>query len=142
MMPMIGRRIDASIRLGDGSLVQTRHPRAATILLATHRGCDDCDALQQVLAARAGEIERRWATRIASAPADEDNLEALNLAAGEAAVIVIDRFGTVWEHHTSSRDDHSALPDPDAVEETAKFLGTMCPECGVPDWPNTGDWAV
>lgn len=57
---------------------------------------------------------------------------------GEAAVVVADRFGVVYDQ-AHSRDAND-LPDTAALIEWLRFLATQCPECGVPDEPGFGEY--
>ncbi|MGH7575689.1 MAG: hypothetical protein ACREM1_11280 [Longimicrobiales bacterium] len=57
---------------------------------------------------------------------------------GEAAVVVADRFGVVYDQ-AHSRDAND-LPDAAALIEWLRFLATQCPECGVPDEPGFGEY--
>lgn len=141
---MIGERLGRiEVTQPDGSTVAVGGlgNRSATILLARHDDCDRCRELRAAAAERSDKIGW-WGARTIVTDADDELRGRLGLDEHEAAVLVIDRFGIVWERHTAARDGHDRLPDADALEESAKFLGTQCPECGVPDRPDTGGWAV
>lgn len=56
----------------------------------------------------------------------------------EHRVVVIDRYGQVYEAVTSG--NASDLPSAHALEEWFRFLATACPECGVLDDPRSRDW--
>lgn len=141
---MIGQRLHGiEVEQDGGARIRLdRHPRNATVLLLPHPDCPDCDALRRSVTERAPALERRWAARVVTAERDERLERVLDLASDDAAVVVLDRFGTVWERHRAGPDSHDRLPDAPALEEVAKFLGTQCPECGVPDWPSTGEWCI
>lgn len=62
---------------------------------------------------------------------------ACALEAGEAAVVLADRWGEVYE---VCREEADALPDPGALEEWLRYIATQCPECGVRDTEAPGGW--
>lgn len=59
--------------------------------------------------------------------------------AGEAAVVVADRYGVVY--HAAHGAGAADLPDTDELIEWLRYLATQCPECGVPDEPGLGEFA-
>jgi peroxiredoxin len=52
------------------------------------------------------------------------------------AVIVADRFGTVWMYHHPKKVGEAV--DVQKVVEELRFIQIQCPECGVPDSPPPG----
>lgn len=56
----------------------------------------------------------------------------------QAAVVVADRWGQVWDIARS--DDGHTLPDPADLCETMQFIAVQCPECETLDQP-AGDWS-
>ncbi|MBW3576809.1 MAG: hypothetical protein KY462_03535 [Actinobacteria bacterium] len=143
-------------RVDDGSAVDLRGSvRDAAVVVFTHPDCDACDEYVAALASGIDDLGD-WnavlrvlsARRAPAAPEDlavvEDEDGALRRRLGldpdVAAVVVADRFGEVWEV-TTDEDGHD-LPGPEQVESWARFLATQCPECGVPDRPDTGGWVV
>lgn len=58
--------------------------------------------------------------------------------AEDVAIVVIDRWGEVY-HVIRAATAHD-LPSPHGLEEWFRFLGTQCPECGVPDSADLGEW--
>ncbi len=56
----------------------------------------------------------------------------------EHAVVVVDRYGQVYE--VSEASDRDGLPSADALAEWFRFLATACPECGVLDDPRPRAW--
>ncbi|HEX2026961.1 MAG TPA: hypothetical protein VHF25_03065 [Nitriliruptorales bacterium] len=140
---MIGERLrDLSVATQDGGRVRLGgNQRDATILLLPHDDCDPCGELVTSTQDRADDI-RWWGARIVTAQPDQRLREVFDLGPDTAAAGIVDRYGTVWRVDTADRDDHDPLPDAGEIEEWAKFLGTQCPECGVPDQPDTGQWPV
>jgi hypothetical protein len=71
---------------------------------------------------------------------------------GGAALVIADRFGECYHvtllpgsDHGAGADhgagpDHGVLPGPEEIEAWLSFLGTQCPECGVPDSAGLGEW--
>lgn len=71
------------------------------------------------------------------------------------ALLVSDRFGECYACYgpecggdtpaastgEKEEDPHASLPELGAVTEWLSFLGTQCPECGVPDTAGRGEWA-
>jgi hypothetical protein len=57
-----------------------------------------------------------------------------------ATVLVVDRYGQIYDVVEADRPED--LPDAAELEEWTRFLATQCPECGVPDEPGHGDWAL
>lgn len=138
----VGQRLpDRHVEQADGSTAWVgANARDGTIVLVPHEHCEPCQHLHDTVQERA-EMIGWWGARPVTTH-DARLRPAIGLAPGEAAVIVLDRFGVIWERHTAPSDDHHALPDVDGVEESAKYLGTQCPECGVPDHPYTGQWTT
>lgn len=64
----------------------------------------------------------------------------IGIAAGNAGLVIADRYGQVYEVNEVSAE--VVLPSPGEIEEWVKFLATQCPECGVIDEPGYGEWAL
>jgi peroxiredoxin len=55
----------------------------------------------------------------------------------QPALLVTDRFGTVWRRKTAAECGGPASLVDDALDEL-NFINLQCPECGVPDTPTPG----
>jgi hypothetical protein len=64
----------------------------------------------------------------------------MGLEPHQAAIMIADRWGQIY--FIGQADRAGELPATEEVEEWLKFLATQCPECGVPDEPGYGDWAL
>jgi peroxiredoxin len=75
--------------------------------------------------------------------ADPERALARSLGlSGDADLLIADRFGECFHAARAAEGDHDALPAPDEVERWLTYLGTQCPECGVPDTAADGEWEV
>lgn len=131
-------------------------PTGASIVVFPHEECAACREFLTGLDEEADEIEV-WGARPlvvvqGDAPrqlaeeltypvlSDEDSAarRACGVSSGQVVVFVADRYGSV--HETFEVGDQHAFPPVEDLVEWTKFLGTQCPECGVPDDPGLGDW--
>jgi hypothetical protein len=97
-----------------------------TVLVSVHSaGCEGCRKYLEELGPSAAEFEV-WDARLAVITPEPDGAATPVAPAGEAAVIVADRYGHVYEA-TYAGEGH-AFPAPRQLEEWLKFLGTLCPE--------------
>ncbi len=133
-------------------------PSGASVLVFPHQQCDECRDFLGRLDDEADEI-RVWGARpLVVLPqgadtigplaeelsypvlADEDSAarQACGVGSEQAVLFVADRYGSI--HETFEVGDQHAFPPVDDLVEWAKFLGTQCPECGVPDEPGYGEW--
>jgi hypothetical protein len=71
---------------------------------------------------------------------DRTTFERIGIAAGNAALVIADRYGQIYELAEASAAGE--LPSAEEIEEWTKFLATQCPECGVIDEPGHGEWAL
>lgn len=137
-------------------LRRTRHE--SSVLVLVHPDCDDCRAYVDGVEAWAERL-RAWGGQVlvvvdGEAPAramaqsvhstvlcdpDGSTRAGAGLAAGDAAVIVSDKFGTVYRV-VSAGAGHELL-DPGELLEEIRYMGSQCPECGVPDDPLSGEEA-
>lgn len=104
---------------------RTRRLEASAIVIPGRAGLTD---YLQALTARADDFAA-WDGRIVVLEPDRTP---------EHRVVVVDRYGQVYEAVTAS--DSSDLPSAHALEEWFRFLATACPECGVLDDPRSRDW--
>lgn len=135
-----------------------RTPHESSVLVFVHPGCGDCRAYLeglegwaerlrawggQVLVVVESRAAARTMTRVVSSTVlcdpDGGARVGTGLAADEAAVIVADKFGTVYRV-VSTGGGHD-LPEPGELLEEIRYLGSQCPECGVPDDPLSGEEA-
>lgn len=150
-----------------GRSIHLRAPsRDASVLVFPHSAeCEDCRAYLRALSDEADEL-RQWYGRILAVlppcPAAEsaasngeardrslafpvlmdtsgEARERCGVAPGEAAILIADRYGEVYEA-TGAGAEH-AFPSVRDVESWLRFLATQCPECGVIDEPGFGEWA-
>jgi hypothetical protein len=71
---------------------------------------------------------------------DRATFERIGIAAGNAALVIADRYGQIYE--LAEATAATEIPSTDEIEEWTKFLATQCPECGVIDEPGYGEWAL
>lgn len=127
----------------------------ATVLVLTHRDCRDCAGYLTEVGAAVGDL-KEWATRLIGVlpggdpPADRHPFPVvvdgggkarsrLGLPEDQAAVILADRWGEVFEVATFDRDHQ--LPLPSQLVESAKIVDMSCGECNVPgpEWREADD---
>lgn len=133
-------------------------PSGASIVVFPHQDCgacrefldqlddasDDIDAWGArplVVVPDEGDAPRQLAERLGfPVLADEDSAarQACGVGSDQVVLFVADRYGSVHEAYKVT-GEHAFPPVEDLVEWT-KFLGTQCPECGVPDEPGLGEW--
>lgn len=78
-----------------------------------------------------------------SVVSDPDGALAGRLGASEEAnLLITDRFGECFHAARADTQSHESLPDIEEVKQWLIFLGTQCPECGVPDTAADGGWIV
>lgn len=158
----VGERLPAlALETLDGQLIDLHRTRHETsVLVFLHPGCDDCVGYLARVEAWADRLEA-WSGRVLPVAPDAEQAEqirrnaastplvdadgrarvAARLADGEAAVIVADRFGTVYRS-VPAGEGHELI-DPGDLFEEIRYMGSQCPECGVPDEPLRGEeaWA-
>lgn len=156
----VGERLPAvALETVDGQLVDLHRTRHETsVLVFPHPRCDGCRAYVARLAALADRLDA-WGGRVlpvvpAAAQAHDLHQQAgslvlvdadgrcragAGLAPDTAAVVVADRFGTVYRS-VSGGDGHELI-EPDELFEEVRYMGSQCPECGVPDEPLRGEEA-
>lgn len=132
-------------------------PSGASVVVFPHQDCAACREFLEQLDDAADEIEMWGARPLVVLPeegdtdllaeklgfpvlADEDSAarRACGVDSGQVVLFVADRYGSVHEVFKVT-GEHAFPPVEDLVEWT-KFLGTQCPECGVPDEPGLGEW--
>lgn len=150
-----------SIRLpdvGSGREVRWRWaPSGASIVVFPHEDCAECREFLARLDDDADEI-RTWGARPLVVLAEEGEAaqlaeelgypvlldegsearEACGVNSGQVVLFVADRYGSL--HEVFQITEQHAFPPVDDLVEWTKFLGTQCPECGVPDEPGYGEW--
>lgn len=132
-------------------LQRTRH--GTSVLVLPHADCAACRDYLDRLGALADRFDAWGAAVLVVAAggtpaeplsgraagvlldADDRARAGLGLAADEAAVVVADRFGTVYRVAAGGHE----LIEPDDLLEEARYMGSLCPECGVPDDPVAGE---
>ncbi|MDP8927248.1 MAG: redoxin domain-containing protein [Actinomycetota bacterium] len=145
--------------VGSGREVRWRWaPSGASIVVFPHEDCASCrqflgqlddgadeigmwGARPLVVLPQAGEAARQLADELGfPVLADQDSAarEACGVSPEQVILFVADRYGSVHEVFEVT-GEHAFPPVEDLVEWT-KFLGTQCPECGVPDEPGLGEW--
>lgn len=156
----VGERLPAvALETVDGQLVDLHRTRHETsVLVFPHPRCDACSGYVARLAALADRLDA-WGGRVlpvvpAAAQAQDLYQQAgslvlvdadgrcragVGLPAEAAAVVVADRFGTVYRSVLEG-DDHELI-EPDELFEEIRYMGSQCPECGVPDEPLRGEEA-
>ena len=109
----------------------------ATLLVAQHdEPCPPCADYVAELEAIAPEL-KEWATRLQSVVPDGDDRRRLGMGDDEAAVVLADRWGEVFEAATVDADHDFPLPW--QLVESAKILDVSCGECNVPGPEWRGD---
>jgi hypothetical protein len=94
-----------------------------TVLVSTHSAaCEGCRQYVDALAPSSAEFEV-WDARLVVLTPGPANQVA---SPGEAAVIVADRYGHIYD--ACYTGEGHAFPSPRQLEEWLKFLGTLCPE--------------
>ncbi len=129
---------------GDGDVTLTG--KQASLLVFVHR--EPCDECARYLGELHGSVDdlRGWGTRLLAVTGadddagdhpfpllrDEDGAARRRLGIGddEAAVLVADQWGEVFEVATFSSDH--GFPLPGALVESAKIVDLSCGECNVP----------
>lgn len=155
----VGDRLPAvTLDAADGQPVELRRTRHdSSVLIVAH---PDCEACRDYVAsfAETGDELAAWGGRVmtvtpAAAPvtggrfaghrqlADPDDRvrSGVGLSAEQAAVLVTDRFGTVYLAQVGGAEHD--LPTPQQLLEEVRHVVTQCPECGVPDDPLRGEEA-
>lgn len=155
----VGDRLPAlTLEMVDGqqpiNLRRVRHD--SSVLILPHADCEGCVAYLRSLEALQAELVA-WGGRSLVVAPDEGRARALaaqlacwvlldpdgrarreaGIDGDAAAVLVTDRFGTVYLSQVSG-DDHD-LPAPQSLLEEVRHIVTQCPECGVPDDPLSGE---
>ena len=152
----VGDRLPAlTLQAVDGRIVDLRQARHSSVVVFPHPRCEGCLAYLLRLDERADDLAV-WGSRPLAVPVDEAEARALaqqlsfpvlldhdarlRRGAGTrtdaAAVLVADRFGTVYRSDRVGRDHR--LPGDREIVEEVRFIGSQCPECGVPDEPPRG----
>lgn len=141
-----------------GQSLNWRDARRTRVAFFAHHGeCPDCARYARALLDRRDALSRAdgdlWVIGGAAANALPVGVRGVATVTGDVAhvlrqrcdlpaddpwVIVADRWGQVWQ--AEAADDRHALVDPDAVVETALFIGVQCPECETLDQP-TVEWS-
>lgn len=130
-----------------------RQARDASVIYLPHPApCDGCEAAMLDLVGAKEQLDL-WAARpvlvLRDAPAalglpatlapfvaldpDGRTRRACGLTADDAALLIADRFGEVWESQAVG-DDHAA-PTHEQVISAVRYIAIQCPECGTPDSP-------
>ncbi|MGH7457545.1 MAG: hypothetical protein ACREKN_00485 [Longimicrobiaceae bacterium] len=101
-----------------------------------------CGAYLELLADSAASFQRWDGVALVAGEGDGSWFRTrLKMPAEMAALVVVDRYGEVYE--VVGAEGCNRLPSPAEIEEWFKYLATQCPECGVPDGPgNTLDGPV
>lgn len=156
----VGERLPpVTLETADGQLIdlhRTRHETSALVFL--HPQCDACTAYVARLEGIADRLDA-WGGRVLPVATDAGQAQALHrqtgslalvdaggrcragtgLAPDTAAMVVADRFGTVYRSVVDSGGHE--LIEPDELFEEVRYMGSQCPECGVPDEPLRGEEA-
>lgn len=135
-------------------------PSGASIVVFPHEDCGQCHEFLQGLDDEVDEFDA-WGARPLVALsgggagrgqlaeelsypvlADDDSAarRACGVSPDAVVVFVADRYGSV--HEVFEVGDQHAFPPIENLVEWTKFLGTQCPECGVPDEPGLGEWGA
>lgn len=142
-----------------GRTVRLRDQARGSIVLFVPHG-PECEGCRAYLGTLAGldEACRLWdARRIAVARGDVAGLRPSDppfpgladpggdlvsrlAAPGHASLIVADRFGECFHVDEVGPDDHEGLSTAAEIESWLRFIAIQCPECGVPDTVNPGEW--
>jgi len=129
----------------DGAAAPPLPATQASLLVLVHPGCPECTTYLREVAEVVDDL-RSWATRVlgvgtAAAPdphlpfpllGDEGGAtrDRLGVGEGEAAVVLVDRWGEVFEA-AAFGDDHG-FPPAGQLVESAKIVDLSCGECNVP----------
>ncbi len=133
-------------------------PSGASIVVFPHEECDQCrdffarldneadefaawGARPLVVLAQQGDTTNQLGEELDyPVLADEDSAarRACGVGSEHVVLFVADRYGSV--HEAFEVGDQHAFPPVEDLVEWTKFLGTQCPECGVPDEPGLGEW--
>lgn len=156
----VGDRVPAAVlETGDGQLIdlhRTRHE--SSVLVFPHPRCAGCSAYIARLDAL-GDRLGAWGGRVLPVAGDAEQAQdmrqqtgsrvmvdadgraraGMGLPAEAAAVVIADRFGTVYRSVLDG-DGHELI-EPDELFEEIRYMGSQCPECGVPDEPLRGEEA-
>ncbi len=139
----------------DGSPTALLPSSQALLLVFTHAG--PCSGCASYLGEISGVVDdlRSWGTRLIGVLPDgedaapgpfpvlrdrgDEGRRRLGIGADEAAVILTDRWGEVFEVAAYGRDHD--LPLPRQLIESAKIVDLTCGECNVPgpEWRETPD---
>lgn len=154
-----GRLPSLRLRTDSGQTVDLRRSRNdSLVLVLAHADCDDCVAYLDGLAEVADALGALYARPIVVA-ADEDRAGSLadgrGLAAAAdpegrlrtqtgidvdtAAVLVADRYGVVYRCDVAERNARHDFVAPGDLPDETRYIGSQCPECGVPDDPLRGE---
>lgn len=152
----VGERLPAlTLDAVAGRTVDLRQAQHSSVVVFPHPRCGGCltylrrlDELSDDLAVWGGrpvavlidEAEARALAQRLSFPVLLDHDARARHRAGirpdGAAVLVADRFGTVYRSDRAGRDHH--FPGDQEIVNEVRFIGIQCPECGVPDEPPRG----
>ncbi len=131
---------------GDGSRTALLPSPQALLLVFAHPG--PCSRCASYLGEVSGAVDdlRSWGTRLIGVLPDGENVAPLSfpvlrdqgeearrrlgIGAAEAAVILTDRWGEVFE--VATYDSSHDLPLPRQLIESAKIVDLTCGECNVP----------
>ncbi len=133
-------------------------PSGASIVVFPHEDCPQCREFLGRLDDEREEFEAWGARPLVVLPeggdepgrlgeelgypvlADEESAarRACGVSSEQVVLFVADRYGSV--HEVFEVGDQHAFPPVGELVEWTKFLGTQCPECGVPDEPGLGEW--
>jgi hypothetical protein len=133
-------------RIDGGGQVSLPGQQASLLVFAHPDPCDECARYLDELAGSVDDL-RGWATRLlAVTGADGDDADdhpfpllrdedgaarrRIGLGGDEAAVILADRWGEVFEVATFGPDH--GFPLPRELVESAKIVDLSCGECNVP----------
>lgn len=138
--PLTGTRNWRQAR--DASVIYLPHPLPCDGCHTTMRELVDATAQLDLWAARPVFVLRDAPERL-GVPAtlgrfvaldpDGRTRRACGLADDDAAVMIADRFGEVWESQVVG-DDHAA-PTHEQIISTVRYIAIQCPECETPDSP-------
>jgi peroxiredoxin len=131
--------------------------REATVLVFIHSNqCAECKRYLTDLAALANDFAWWGGRVVVRVPGSLDQATALqrelglpfivtsdpderaSLIGDDAGVVIADRYGQVYD--VNAAGPQHGFMTPAEVDEWLKFIGTQCPECGVPDEPGHGEW--
>jgi hypothetical protein len=147
LAPVAGRPVE---------LRRTAHE--SSVLVFVHPDCDACRAYVERLEGWADRLAA-WGGCVLVVAADHSQARSLALAVDStvlcdadgrarggaglsphgAAVVVSDKFGIVYRVELAGA--HHEFLDPGELLEEIRYMGSQCPECGVPDDPLSGEEA-